>query len=91
MRINDLEGGLTWARATRSPEQVRVLKFVAVLDLPVRSSNIKTDQVLAHIPVGLSILLPCQSFSACHMIKPKDPNRIRGFSPCCYDPSPPEA
>lgn len=91
VRRNDIEGGLTWTRATSSPKQVRVFKLIAVLDLPTCGSNIETDQVLAHIPVGLPRLLTCQLFSACHMIRPKDPNTFRGFSPCCYDPCPPEA
>lgn len=45
MRTNDLKARLTWTRATSSPKQVKVLKLIAVLDLPMRSSNIETDQV----------------------------------------------
>lgn len=40
MCMNSLKDRLTWTRATSSPKKVRVLKLVAVLDLPIRSSNI---------------------------------------------------
>lgn len=50
---NVLEGSLTWTTATSSPKQVRVLRLVAVLDLPIRSHNIETDEVLTHKSIGL--------------------------------------